>query len=408
MIVKQNKEEVINLINKVLEDKMFSEISKPRKKFVAIVFWLFVSIRGRINFLQLERFSKFCEQNFRIGFQKTFDFLSFNSVLLKNSLPQSAELAVAIDPSYINKAGKATKGIGKFWSGSSGKAKWGLELCGFALIDVFSCTAYHLKAFQSQPCNASENIGIDLLTQYANLVIQNAQMWLSFSKYIVADAYFSKKPFVDKVIKASMHLISRLRDDADLKYLYQGEQKGGKGRPKQYDGKVDVKKPRMDYFVIDEITDEYRLMSAIVYSKALKRKIKLALVVFFNKGKTVHKIYFSTDIEMPANKIFKYYRSRFQMEFVFRDAKQFTGLNHCQARSAEKLNFHWNASLTTVNLAKILHNQDKGKFSMANFKTQCNNELMLERFFEVFGINPNSAKNQKKINELLNFGSIAA
>jgi hypothetical protein len=39
------------------------------------------------------------------------------------------------------------------------------------------------------------------------------------------------------------------------------------------------------------------------------------------------------------------YRLRFQIEFLYRDAKQFTGLNDCQARSPSKLNFH-NMSLT--------------------------------------------------------------
>jgi len=37
----------------------------------------------------------------------------------------------------------------------------------------------------------------------------------------------------------------------------------------------------------------------------------------------------------------------------FRDAKQFTGLNHCQARSQKALNFHFNASMTALNLMKL-------------------------------------------------------
>ncbi len=50
--------------------------------------------------------------------------------------------------------------------------------------------------------------------------------------------------------------------------------------------------------------------------------------------------------------IVRYYRSRFQIEFLYRDAKQHTGLNDCQARSKNKLDFHFNAALTAVNLAK--------------------------------------------------------
>ena len=119
-------------------------------------------------------------------------------------------------------------------------------------------------------------------------------------------------------------------------------------------------------------------------------------------------MYFSTDVTLSATQVLMYYRSRFQIEFIYRDAKQYTGLCHCQGRSGEKLDFHWNAALTTINLAKMQHakdeNSSKENFSMANSKTLYNNILLLERFIDVFGINPNSAFNQKKIKELLNFG----
>ncbi|SFU70086.1 hypothetical protein SAMN05216364_10755, partial [Porphyromonadaceae bacterium KHP3R9] len=46
------------------------------------------------------------------------------------------------------------------------------------------------------------------------------------------------------------------------------------------------------------------------------------------------------------------YRTRFQIEFCFRDAKGFTGLMQSQARDVAKLSFNFNASLTSVNLAK--------------------------------------------------------
>lgn len=77
------------------------------------------------------------------------------------------------------------------------------------------------------------------------------------------------------------------------------------------------------------------------------------------------------------------------------------GLTHCQARSENKLDFHFNACLTSVNLAKFdwLSNKqnDKIPFSMANYKTFFNNALMLNRFICKFAINPNTAKKSKKL-----------
>ena len=93
------------------------------------------------------------------------------------------------------------------------------------------------------------------------------------------------------------------------------------------------------------------------------------------------------------------------MHNLYRDAKQHTGLNHCQARSENKLDFHLNASLTAVNLAKIdwlsSMKGERTPFSMANYKTFYNNALMLDLFISMFAINPNSTKNRKIVKELL-------
>ena len=53
---------------------------------------------------------------------------------------------------------------------------------------------------------------------------------------------------------------------------------------------------------------------------------------FTNKKRQTQKVFFSTDISMSARYIFDICRTRFQLEFVFRDAKQFTGFTHCQAK----------------------------------------------------------------------------
>ena len=75
-----------------------------------------------------------------------------------------------------------------------------------------------------------------------------------------------------------------------------------------------------------------------------------------------------TDLKLDAAKIIDYYRLRFQIEFLFRDAKQFTGLTHCQARSKEKLHFHFNLSLAAVNLANLKLKLDPTIISMNTFK----------------------------------------
>jgi hypothetical protein len=107
---------------------------------------------------------------------------------------------------------------------------------------------------------------------------------------------------------------------------------------------------------------------------------------------------------MSGKDVIEFYRTRFQIEFCFRDAKGFTGLMQSQARDVAKLSFNFNASLTSVNLAK-----ERGiPFSMASCKTMIHNAYLLERFICVSGIKPNRRLNDKLVKELIEFAAIAA
>jgi len=384
-------------------------INKRRKDFLLEVFVLMLSIKGRINFLQLSRYGNFKEQRYRQQFEKQFDFLEFNKQLVLSE--GGGKYAIAFDPSYINKSGKSTPGVGYFWSGVAGHAKWGLEIAGLAAIDIENHTAHHLEAVQTFTNNNTEST---LTDWYANIITKRKDQLNQISNIVVADAWFSKRKFTDEIISAEMNLISRFRDDADLLYLFHGHQSEGRGRPKKYDGKIIHNNINKDYFSFVEKNENAEIYCAEVYSKALKRIIKLVHIIYKNKkGKETPKLYFSTDLSLEALDILDYYTCRFQIEFLYRDAKQHTGLNDCQARSENKLHFHFNSALTGINIAKVEHwlslpKSERGTFSMNDIKTINNNMLQLQRFFDKFGINPYSTKNQLKAKELIYHGTIAA
>jgi len=376
-----------------------------RKNFIVNAFICFSSIKGKINFLQMARFSNKCEQYFRINFENKFNFQDFNLTMIKERI---TECIVAFDPSYIKKSGKKTYGLGMYWSGCASRAKWGLDICGFAAVDITLNTAFHLNAIQTpQSKNTS------LLHYYCQIIKENYLYFKELTCYLVADSFFAKSQVVETLTSLRMHFISRLRDDAYLQYIYQGQIRSGRGAPKKYDGKVNPKEPNMKYFTMCYNTNEVKVYNTIVYCRSFKRNINLSIAVFYKTGKEIaRKLYFSTDLKMDGMKIVAYYRSRFQIEFLYRDAKQHAGLEDCQARSRNKLNFHFNAALTAVNLAKMhwldTRKSDAQPFSMANYKTMCHNKLLLDRFICLFAINTNSAKNQQKIKELYNYGLIAA
>jgi len=384
-----------------------SNINQWRRDFLIETFILFLSIRGRINFLQLARYGKHKEQRYRQQFEKPFDFLTFNKELVLSS--GSGRYAIAFDPSYISKAGKKTPRVGFYWSGCANQAKWGLEIGGLAAIDIDNHTAFHLEAVQT--LNTDEQ---SLTNWYAGVISARKDTLTAISRYLVADAWFSKKTFADQIVSMDMHLICRLRDDANLKYISKDKPTGKKGRPRKYSGKIILNDIDKTYFTFISQDEESTVYSAEVYSKALKRTIKLVHVTYRNaKGKKTCKLYFSTDVSMPATDILLYYRSRFQIEFLYRDGKQYTGLNDSQARSENKLHFQFNTSLTSINIARVVHwlslpKEERKAFSMSDIKTVNHNTILLQRFIDVFGINPYSIKNQNYVKELILYGTMAA
>lgn len=395
------KVQIKNLLNKG------KSINIARQRFMVRIFGLFLGVKGRINFLQLERYSDMNEQSFRNQFEVNFDFLTFNkNLVLENG---SAENLLAFDPSFISKAGKKTPGVGYFWSGTASKAKWGLEIGGIAAVDVVNRTAFHLEAFQTikKPENES------LLDFYAKGLIGRKDELLQISKYLTVDAFFSKKTFAEPMKNSGFEIISRLRDDSHLMYELVSEQKLGRGRPKKHGLKVNFEALEPEVFQLVDENKEVSIYNGKVRSKALGMLINVLIVYTKKKNKASHKIYFSTDLSLEWHQILDYYKLRFQIEFLYRDGKQHTGLNDCQARSENKLNFHFNTALTTINLAKTTHwllvpKAQRGSFSMADVKTMYHNELMVKMFFDVFGIDPNTPKNKAKMNQIINYGRIAA
>ncbi len=374
------------------------------------VLLLYLIIPKRLNFLQMSRYSTYGEQRFRQQFEKKFDFMSFNIELTANFF--GSRKAIAFDPSYISKSGKKTPYMGRFWSGCAGVVKKGLELSGIAAIDIDLHQCLHLEAVQTVPVKTLGVVCMTLIQWYAQILCDRVKELQKISSIVVADAYFSKKKFVDKLLNVGFTLVSKLRDDANLMYKSAEAHTGKKGAPRKYAGKINLKELDLSYFTQFSYTEKIDAFSAIVYSKALKRDILLVVERFTCAEKVIQRLIFSTDIIANPIEVLDYYHCRFQIEFCYRDAKQATGLTHCQARSINKLSFHFNASLTAVNIAKAVHwscpKTKEKPFSIANAKTLCHNAFMLNRFIELFGIKPNTIKNHQYIKELLYYGTIAA
>jgi hypothetical protein len=326
--------------------------------------------------------------------------------LMNTLFDRNDRKAIAIDPSYISKSGKHTPWIGYFWSGCAGQAKRGLEILGVGAIDIDKRDCVMLKAEQTPDTITLDNVGCTLIDWYLKVLERIKDRLLEVSNYVVADAYFSKATFAKGLDSMGFHLVSRLRDDANLMYIHDGQPTGKRGRPKVHGDKIDFK--HLDYTKIQEIetnNEDGKLYTLIAYSQAMKRKIRL--VIWINK-KGKHKLYFSTDINMTGRDVIDFYRTRFQIEFCYRDAKQFTGLYHSQARDIRRLDFAFNASFTAINAAKIMMKENSIPFSMEALKSLMFNSYLLDRFFKLSGIKPNSRIKDKLVKELIDIAAYQA
>ena len=310
--------------------------------------------------------------------------------------------AIAIDPSYIKKSGKCTPYIGSFWSGCAGAVKRGLEILGIGVVDVDLHECMMLKAVQTTLDNGNEDMS--LYDWYAKILEDHKLTLQHISRVLVADSAFSKKPFIDKLLGIDFNVVSCLRHDAALYYLWDGEPTGKPGRPRVKGDKIDfgnIDKSKAALLDTDEPTGQVYVLKA--WCQSLHRKNSLVIHILPNGG---HRQYFSTDENMSGRDVMEYYCTRFQIEFCFRDAKQFLGLTDCQARDKRKLDFAFNSSFTAVNVAKIMCKEYN--LSIGRLKALMVNAYYAQRIIDVFEKNPNTQLNHEIVNEMFGFAADAA
>ena len=414
---------------------------------------------GKANFTNLSRYGQYSERTYRRHYQKLFDFIPFHAQTIAAAIEPSREQVAAIDCSFISKSGKQTWGVDNFYNGSISKSQKGLEISVIAVVDVLAHQGYTLSVQQtartdrqsiplSQPTAKKKGKSKSKSKSKAKVKaktepviservkgyleqLKTARAHLPTAvKYLTADSFYSKKSVVDGVVAIDLHLISKLRIDADLRYCYTGEQKP-KGAPRKYDGKVNLSDlSRLE--LTGELADGTKMYSQVVWHVSLKRKIRIVyLVDQRNPDKQRVALLFSTDTALAPLRLYEYYKSRFQIaelgrmgspsvthtqaEFIFRDAKQFTGLCDCQSRQQQSLNFHFNASLAALNIAKLEQqtqldtgeNLQPQSFSMATYKRLALNGHLLERFISMLGLDPTLIKSHPNDDSLLQYGSLA-
>ena len=385
-----------------------SSVKKPQRVFMVYLFSVLIIFQGKATFKNMSRYSVMSEKRFRRWYKRDFDFAQLNIKLLSQTVFNKKPLIAVIDASFMSKSGKKTDGLGWFYNGSAGESQKGLEISMMGIVDIQSNTAYALET--SQTIDQKGKSRVDLYAeQVINLVPTLKEQHI---KYLAADAYYSKIKFVAPVVTAGLPIVGKLRVDANLKWLYEGKYSGS-GRPRQFDGKIDFEK-HLDHFDQgDALDDGVQVYAKIVYCEMLKCKIKVVMLRWERGTKVGRALLYSTDIALETMTLISYYKARFQIEFLFRDAKQYTGLTHCQSRKEKAINTHVNASLTALNLLKIedrltKQTDKKTVISIASWKRKKLNQHLMETLFDKLGLNRKCNKVTEVYEQLSDYGAIAA
>lgn len=230
--------------------------------------------------------------------------------------------------------------------------------------------------------------------------------------HFVGDGYYAKRKVFDTLRRHDKHLITKLRPDANLRFLAQAwEQNSGPrgGRPRRYMGKV-----RFEGFdrAGSPFSEEGRLedlphvclYAALVNSEHFKRDLRL--VVLHNVRDGSYLVLASTDLAQTADEIVAFYRLRYQLEFIIRDAKQFTGLTECQARDETKLDFHLNMSVAAVNLGRLVSR--RVSLSLTSYVREAYNAFLVGRLLSELSLEADFEVSHSGIERVIQTGRIAA
>lgn len=226
------------------------------------------------------------------------------------------------------------------------------------------------------------------------------------------DGFYAKGRAWEKTAELGVFMITKLCNDANMQYIYEGEQKP-LARKCKNGGKVNWKKREtFARFEQESNTDEgWHVYSKIVWSVRWKRELKVVMVSSKDerKGRTGTFLLACSDLELSTEKILAYYRLRFAIEFLFSDAKQHLGLNHCQSIKEKRLDFHFQAVMMTLNLC-LLENHLQGKkvFSLQDIKTDYFNANWLQTIISNLDLNAELIEMHPNYPKLLRMGRLAA
>jgi hypothetical protein len=232
--------------------------------------------------------------------------------------------------------------------------------------------------------------------------------------YVVLDGHFGNHHAMQMARQSHLHLISKLRYDAALYFPYTGPY-AGRGPHRKYGDKVDYDHLPMQY--LKETTVERHMQTCIYQLHLLHKEFPQPLnVVIIAKTNLrtqarAHVVLFSSDLALAYTPLVDYYGLRFQIEFNFRDAKQYWGLEDFMNVTPTGVTNAANLSLFMVNVAYRLradvHPRDPD-YSVLDLKADCRGYKYVEETIQMLPEKPEPVLLAKILNRVAGLGRVHA
>ncbi len=189
-------------------------------------------------------------------------------------------------------------------------ASWTVGRC--HCINVNSAQSYFLDAVQTPSILSKKEDGDYSRTDFYLERVSDCMKNLPVIIYYVADGFYAKNEIINGLIAHNKHLITKLRTDANLKYLHnQPRKKGQRGASRKYDGKVNFKDlSKWELVGPDEKYPHLTIYTQKLFDVNLDRV--LGIVLLLNTKTNKYVLLACSDIELDARFITKYYQLCFQ------------------------------------------------------------------------------------------------
>ena len=232
--------------------------------------------------------------------------------------------------------------------------------------------------------------------------------------YLVLDGHFGNNAALQMALECQLHLISKLRCDSALYLPYDGPY-AGRGPRRIYGAKIDPRAIPERYLRQTAVADglETRIYQIETRHKTVAQPLNVVIIVKTNlkTQAQAHVILFSSDLLVSWDKLIDYYCLRFQLEFNFRDAKQYWGLEDFMNTSPTAVENAANLSLFMVNLVeRVLQEvrQRQPTDSVLDLKAHCRGAKYVEETIKLLPETPEPILLERIFAKIVGIGRIHA